>query len=177
MVARLFRLLPPRAVQALERAVRSWPFTAWPLRPLVLRGKAQILSGEVTVKRGPGAGLRLDATNAKAAFTVGTDEPAVQAELVRVLRPGDVFYDVGANVGFLSLIAARIVGPDGHVYSFEPMPEIARAVGRNAALNGFDNVTVVEVALADLAGEAVLRIPEVNQGAHLAQIDEAGEEE
>jgi FkbM family methyltransferase len=170
MVSALFRLLPPRAVQVLERAVRSWPFTAWPLRPLVQRGKAQILSGEVTIKRGPGAGLRLDAANAKAAFTVGTDEPAVQEELVRVLRPGSVLYDVGANVGFMTLIAARMVGPEGHVYAFEPIPEIARALAQNAARNDLANVTVLELALSDEAGEAVLRIPDVNQGAHLARV-------
>jgi FkbM family methyltransferase len=178
MVARLFRLLPPRAVQVLERVVRSWPFTAWPLRTLVQRGMAQILSGEAIVKHGPGAGLRLEASRAKAAFTVGTDEPAVQEELVRVLRPGGVVYDVGANVGFLTLIAARLVGPGGHVYAFEPIPENARAIERNAALNDLDNVSVVELALSDRAGEAVLRIPRTNQGAHLASVGEpAGEED
>jgi FkbM family methyltransferase len=170
VVARLFRLLPPRAVQVLERVVRTWPFTAWPLRPLVRRGMDQILTGEVTIKRGAGAGLRLEATGAKAAFTVGTDEPAVQEELVRVLRPGSVLYDVGANVGFLTLIAARLVGPAGHVYAFEPIPANARAIERNAALNGLGNITVLELALSDRAGDAVLRVPDVNQGAHLAEV-------
>ena len=127
---------------------------------------------------GPGAGLKLEATGAKAAFTVGTDEPAVQAELVRVLRPGGVVYDVGANVGFLTLIAARLVGPEGRVYAFEPIPDNARAIERNAALNGFANVTVLELALTDRSGEAVLRIPRINQGAHLAVVgDAAGEED
>jgi FkbM family methyltransferase len=178
MVARLFRLLPPRAVQVLERMVRSWPFTAWPLRALVRRGMAQILSGEATVKHGAGAGLRLEASGAKAAFTVGTDEAAVQEELVRVLRPGAVVYDVGANVGFMTLIAARLVGPDGHVYAFEPIPDNARAIERNAALNGLGNVTVLELALSDRAGEAVLRVPTANQGAHLATVGESvGEED
>jgi FkbM family methyltransferase len=178
MVARLFRLLPPRAVQVLERLVRTWPFTAWPLKVLVRKGMAQILSGEATVKHGPGAGLRLEATGAKAAFTVGTDEPAVQEELVRVLRPGSVVYDVGANVGFMTLIAARLVGPTGHVYAFEPIPENARAIERNAALNNLENITVLELALSDRAGEAVLRIPQMNQGAHLAAVGAAvGEED
>jgi FkbM family methyltransferase len=154
----------------LERVVRSWPFTAWPLRGLVRRGMAQILTGEVTIKRGPGAGLRLEGTGAKAAFTVGTDEPAVQEELVRVLQPGSVLYDVGANVGFLALIAARLVGPSGHVYAFEPIPANARAIERNAALNGLANITVLELALSDRGGEAVLRIPSINQGAHLADL-------
>jgi FkbM family methyltransferase len=178
MVARLFRLLPPRAVQVLERVVRSWPFTAWPLRTLVQRGMARILSGEATVKHGPGAGLRLEASGAKAAFTVGTDEPAVQEELVRILHPGSVVYDVGANVGFLTLIAARLVGPEGHVYAFEPIPANVRAIERNAALNELGNVTVVELALSDRAGDAVLRIPHANQGARLASLGESsGEEE
>jgi FkbM family methyltransferase len=171
LLVRGFRLLPPRAVQVLERVVRSWPFTAWPLRMVVQRGLAEILSGEVTIKRGHGAGLRLAAAGAKAAFTVGTDEEAVQDELARTLAPGAVVYDVGANVGFLTLIAARLVGPAGHVYAFEPIPANAAAIERNVALNGLANVTVLELALSNHEGEAVLHIPDVNQGAALADVD------
>jgi FkbM family methyltransferase len=53
----------------------------------------------------------------------------------RYLRPGDVFFDVGANIGYLSAIAAGLVGPSGQVHCFEPAPEYFERVEKLAALN------------------------------------------
>jgi FkbM family methyltransferase len=64
-----------------------------------------------------------------------------------MLRPGDVFYDIGANVGFFSLIAGRIVGESGSVCAFEPHPQNASAVRENVGLNGFKNVRLSEIAI------------------------------
>jgi FkbM family methyltransferase len=58
-----------------------------------------------------------------------------------------VFYDLGTNLGFYSLIAARQVGPAGHVYGFEPDPEIAQRVRSNLNHNGFKNFTHIEAAV------------------------------
>jgi FkbM family methyltransferase len=69
-----------------------------------------------------------------------------------------VVYDIGANLGFFSLVAARLVGPTGRVYAFEPAPENAEAIRRNAALNLVTNVTVVERAVSSRAGTARLQI-------------------
>jgi FkbM family methyltransferase len=53
----------------------------------------------------------------------------------RYLRPGDVFLDVGANIGYLSAVAARLVGPRGQVHAFEPVPAYFVRLGRLATLN------------------------------------------
>ena len=53
----------------------------------------------------------------------------------RLLRPGDVFFDVGANIGYLSAVAAGLVGPTGQVHCFEPVPEYFDRVEKLAALN------------------------------------------
>ena len=53
----------------------------------------------------------------------------------RFLRPGDVFFDVGANIGYLSAIAAGLVGPTGQIHCFEPVPEYFDRVEKLAALN------------------------------------------
>ena len=114
--------------------------------------------GSVRVAAGLGEGLRmspahLPVAHAHAGFLVrGTLEIPVQEALRRLLGEGDVFYDVGANVGFFTLIAARLVGPSGHVYAFEPVGESAAAVRANASLNGFGNVTVLESAVAAASG-------------------------
>src|ERR1041384_4654307 len=57
------------------------------------------------------------------------------------LRSRDVFVDVGANIGLFTLIAARLVGPQGQVGSFEPTPETFARLKDNVQTNGFENVT------------------------------------
>ncbi len=71
------------------------------------------------------------------------------------LRPGGVFLDVGSSVGFFALLGARLVGASGVVVAFEPQPRAAASVRRNAELNGFDNVEVVESAVSSGVGEVL----------------------
>lgn len=86
------------------------------------------------------------------ARTLLTKEPGTIAWL-KTLRLGDVFYDVGANVGCYTLYAARQVGPDGRVYAFEPHVGTALALLRNIARNGFEErVRVFTCAVGEGAG-------------------------
>lgn len=64
----------------------------------------------------------------------------------RILRPGDVYVDVGANLGVLVLAAARRVAPDGRVFAFEPGPEVFERLKENLELNDVRNVTLVPKA-------------------------------
>src|SRR5579863_2846250 len=57
--------------------------------------------------------------------------------LDRLLKPGDVFLDVGANIGEVSLFAAKRVGRAGRVTAFEPIPDLARKLRSHARVNGF----------------------------------------
>ncbi|RYD78810.1 MAG: FkbM family methyltransferase [Verrucomicrobiaceae bacterium] len=68
------------------------------------------------------------------------------------LRPGDTFVDVGANIGLFSLIAARVVGPSGRVFSFEPTPLSYSRLQENIQANGFNNVRTFQLALSDEEG-------------------------
>ena len=76
-------------------------------------------------------------------------EPMVKAELERLLRPGDTFIDAGANIGFYSVIAARLVGDGGRVLAFEMMPDTAETLRTNIGLNAAGQVTILERALSD----------------------------
>ena len=67
----------------------------------------------------------------------------------RELQPGMVFFDIGANMGFYSLIAAKRVGDSGKVHSFEPNPRMFEELKYNIDLNGFTNVKLNCLALAD----------------------------
>lgn len=75
-------------------------------------------------------------------------EPFTVEWIETSIRPGDVFYDVGANVGAYSLIAAKVTGNAARVYAFEPAPASFHDLTRNAALNGCaDSIVAVPVAL------------------------------
>ena len=69
------------------------------------------------------------------------------------LRPGDVFVDCGANIGVLTLLASKLVGETGRVFSIEAHPRIARFLRGNVNLNRATNVTVAHTALGDHEGE------------------------
>lgn len=69
------------------------------------------------------------------------------------LRPGEVFVDVGANIGALTLVAAKKVGNMGRVFAFEPHPRTYRFLAGNVALNRQRNVQLFNVALGNTRGE------------------------
>jgi len=69
--------------------------------------------------------------------------------LAATLEKGQVFLDIGANVGFYSLFAARQVGPSGRVFAFEPDPMTFESLGRSVRHNGFDWVSCINAALSD----------------------------
>lgn len=120
-----------------------------------------------TVQIGPGAGLKIDMRRASGSFDVGSNELPVQNWIVKQLGKGGTFYDIGANIGFFSLLAAKVVGESGRVIAFEPVPANADAVRRNADLNGFDSILVVDVAVSSGTGEAELVLARHPGGASL----------
>ena len=85
-------------------------------------------------------------------------EPETRSFLDAFLRPGDVFLDVGANVGLYTIAAARIVGNAGRVHAFEPCSQTFSRLEENVLLNGFGNVSCHRLALSDSNAEAQLEI-------------------
>ncbi len=94
--------------------------------------------------------------HASADYSRGTNELPVQQALADHLRVGDIVVDVGCNVGFYSLIAARLVGSTGRVEAFEPVAECAAVAAANARRNHFDNINVHTVAVASFEGTVEL---------------------
>jgi FkbM family methyltransferase len=102
----------------------------------------------VQVQNGPAQGLWLH-LNPRTGQTYfeGGGEPEVQEVLRKHLRAGMTFYDIGANIGFFSLLAARIVGKEGRVVAFEADPEVAVRLREHVARNAFSWITVEEKAV------------------------------
>lgn len=89
-------------------------------------------------------------------YTQGTYEHASVRILERLVHPGSVVFDIGANIGIFTLPLARAVGQTGTVHAFEPHPRYRQRLLTNLALNNLRNVVVQDVALGPTAGTAVL---------------------
>lgn len=123
----------------------------------------------VPVIRGPLRGARWVAGSSNHGCWLGTYELAVQRRLARAVQPGQVFYDVGANVGYYTLLGARRVGVTGRVVAFEPAAPNVAALRRHLELNYQMNVvTVVEAAAGASAGKATFATGASNSMGHLA---------
>jgi FkbM family methyltransferase len=88
----------------------------------------------------------------------GEWEPNVSAAFVKALSPGDVCLDIGAHVGYYTLLASRLVGAHGHVYAFEPSPDSYPRLRANVELNRLGNVTTAQRAVSDVERRAVLYV-------------------
>lgn len=85
-------------------------------------------------------------------------EPAMTRYLRETLAPGMVVVDIGAHIGYFTLLAASCVGSTGRVVSFEPHPRNFRQLQHNVALNHYDNVQPLQEALAATPGTMKLHL-------------------
>ena len=83
-------------------------------------------------------------------------EDALNVTLLSFLEPGDTFFDIGANVGWVTEKAAWLVGQRGQVHSFEPSPSTIRYLRRRVACMKLGNVVVNQFALGDAPGRLTL---------------------
>jgi len=132
----------------------------------------------VSVRLGPddvvetevgGVRLALDRADHSVASVMLADhayEPHVTRVLTELLAPGMTFLDVGANVGYFTVLAGRLVGPGGRVVAVEPSSENCRLLLRSLELNDLHNVTLLPLALAEVTGWSYL-VPHVGSNSSL----------
>ena len=151
LAAFVARVLPAPLKRLLYRL---GPLTAG-LRRLLTRAAPSGLT-EVVVAGGPLAGERLllDLKTEKDLW-LGSYEPELGAALRRFALPGMTVYDVGANIGYVTLLLARATAPGGRLFAFEPLPSNLDRLRANLALSGLeDRVVVVPAAVTDHVGRA-----------------------
>ncbi len=104
----------------------------------------KVASGEIT-----GMKLLLNLQTEKD-YWLGTYEPELQNAAHKFVQPGMVIYDVGANIGYISLILARLSGVSGHIFSFEALPNNVQRLQNNIALNQMESIIrVIPKAVID----------------------------
>lgn len=81
-----------------------------------------------------------------------------------LVKPCDHVVDAGANIGYVTMLLSRLVGPAGRVDSFEPVPDTFELLSHNARALRLENVQLHHVALSDSAGGATMHVPEYSSG-------------
>ena len=162
-----------RALQPLVRAYASWAARLPQLRGrgLILRAvdglqrrglAAPIVTGEEGVR------LELGTDYVARSIFYGHDWEPEETNLLRSVTPvGGTFIDVGANIGYFTLLASRWVGPSGRVYAFEPVSVTYARLRRNLALNPTDNVTAVNEGASSSPGTAAIALEDDAGHSHL----------
>jgi len=133
---------------SIKRLLYRIPFLAKPIRS-ALNAAAPRGITEITIAAGPAKGLRmaLDLQSEKD-YWLGTYEPNLRQAAQKWIKPGDVIYDVGANVGYISLLASNLAGRGGHVFAFEALPANIQRLTANISLNNLSNqVTITHAAV------------------------------
>jgi len=82
-------------------------------------------------------------------YFFGIWEPEISSYILSKLKLGDIFVDVGSNIGYYSLLASSRVGQDGQVFAIEASPSIFSELQKNITLNGITNVSTFNVAVTD----------------------------
>ncbi|MCA9288851.1 MAG: FkbM family methyltransferase [Phycisphaerales bacterium] len=126
----------------------------------------------VPILSGPNRGLRWVVGASTHGNWLGTFEGDKPRRMAERLKPGMTVFDVGANVGYFTLLSARSVGPEGKVFAFEPLTRNLEFLRRHVKLNALDNVAVLDSAVSEHAGTAHFSSGENHSMAHLADAGE-----
>ncbi len=139
------------------------------------RAERLLRGSDVCVADGPAGGLRfpahaVGATKAHSRLLLtGLLEVPVQEALRRTIAPGAVVWDAGAHIGFFTLLAARLAGPEGRVVAFEPVAENAAVIDDAAARSGLtERIEVRQQALGAVSGRERLLVVGESGWSHLA---------
>ena len=141
----------------LPSPIKRWVYRIKPLAKIIRnRLNATIPEGiiEVEVAAGilQGACLKLDLQQEKD-YWLGTYELDLQAAAKKYVKPGMCIYDVGANIGYMSLLFSKILDERGKVFAFEALPENIRRLEENIQCNAFGKlIHVIPAAIVEKSG-------------------------
>lgn len=135
----------------------------WKLLQFILKLLRFVLPNPISVE---GLVLYHHPTDCITTLGLGVNhEPEVRKVIIQFLQPGMAMIDAGANIGYYTLLAARAVGLQGHVYAFEPAPSTAELLRKNIEVNGYGSrVTVVPKAITNKSSKVRIFLDDVHSG-------------
>lgn len=105
------------------------------------------------VKSGPLKGYKFSFTkNINNEYILGLYEKSLELKLHKILSKGNTFYDIGAHIGYFSLVASKFVGEKGNVFSFEPFPGNFKLLTDHIQINSIKNIFAYNYAVSDKNG-------------------------
>ena len=107
------------------------------------------------IMQGPLKGMKWITGSGVHGYWLGIYENEKQQKFIQQVKTGSVVYDIGANVGFYTLLASVLVGGAGRVVAFEPLPANLAYLTKHLALNNVRNTQVIEAAVSDENGTAM----------------------
>jgi FkbM family methyltransferase len=116
--------------------------------PLSVLPKTTVLS----IMQGPGKGMKWIVGSGVHGMWLGSYEADKQQILADIPLEGTTVLDIGANVGFFSILLSRLVGPKGKVIAFEPLPRNIDFINQHIQLNKLENITVYAAAVGEKTG-------------------------
>jgi FkbM family methyltransferase len=159
--------MPDSRSQSACRGIFRWYLSKFPLRDgkayLYERLHAGLKPSDryAVVRLDKGFAMKLDLADPEQlkVYFYGHYHERYEADLVqRLLSGDDVFWDVGANVGYFTLVAATALANRGQIVAFEPGKNAYERLTENIALNSYENIQTFPVAVTDGEGEAVLHL-------------------
>jgi len=108
----------------------------------------------------------IDTIDSSMLFMKGVYEPLITELFKKEIKKGDVVLDIGANIGYYTLIFAKFIGEEGKVFAFEPEPSNFALLKKNIKTNGYQNVTLEEKVISNKNGKIKLYISEESNGLH-----------
>ncbi|MFC1992422.1 FkbM family methyltransferase [Chloroflexota bacterium] len=169
---RASRFLSGKGIGIIPGATALYDFIFWHLCPhksiLEIQGNKMYMNPKNLPKR---------FRNTFKYFTKYQIHEELTTELFKkVVKDGDIVVDLGANVGYFTLLASKLVGKEGRVYAFEPEPLNYSILIKNIELNGYKNIISVQKAVSGICGTVKLFIDEKATGCHtLSQYDDKKE--
>jgi FkbM family methyltransferase len=126
----------------------------------------------VPVLSGPLKGWKWLPPSGNHAYWIGKHERTYVNEFASHIKPADVVFDIGAQAGYFSLVASRLVGSQGQVVAFEPFPKNIDFIKAHCQLNHCDNITLLEVAVGGSSSTRTFQVANALMG-HIVEPDSA----
>lgn len=160
-IERSFSTLPSETVPVYRFRKRYLNGLLWKMMVGIWKGRKL----NTTLATGEPFVLRIGDQLSQIIYTQGCHEPELSSRLLPFIKPGMTVFDIGANIGYFTVVIGRRVGPSGSVHAFEINENVLDLLEDNVRVAGLNNVLITRKAVTRSSGEAHFFIPQMGDEA------------